>query len=98
MKLNSLSKLGEAIKYAKQTERKFKRESVIKQSNRIGGFRDKQLVIYAQFDKNDQLCDIQPRYIKEVQTLYDKYKGRPYSLICDELRSTFRDLITDKIV
>lgn len=98
MKLNSLAELGEAIKYAKQTERKFKHESVIKQSNRIGGFRDKQLVIYAQFDKNDQLCDIQPRYIKEVQNLYNEYKGRPYSLICDELRSTFRDMISEEIV
>ena len=56
------------------------------------------MVIYAQFDKNDQLCDIQPRCIKEVQTLYDEYKGRPYSLICDELRVIFADMIREEIV
>ena len=96
MKINSLAELGEAIKKAPQVKYQYKEK--VHKENLIGGVRDKQVVIYAQFDKNDQLCDIQPRYIKEVQALYDEYKGRPYSLICDELRSTFRDLITDKIV
>lgn len=98
MKINSLAELGEAIKYAKQVERKFKKESIVKVSNQIGGFRNRQLVIYAQFDKNNQLCDIQPRNIKEVQSLYDRYKGCPYSLIADELRCEFKDMIEEEIV
>ena len=98
MKINSLSELGEAIKHAKQIERKFKNGCVVKVSNQISGFRDRQMVVYAQFDKNDQLCDIQPRRIKEVQTLYNEYKGRPYSLICDELRVIFADMIREEIV
>ena len=96
MKINSLAELGEAIKKAPQVKYQYKEK--VHKENLIGGVRDRQVVICARFDKNDQLCDIQPRYIKEVQALYDEYKGRPYSLICDELRSTFRDLITDKIV
>ena len=96
MKINSLAELGEAIKHAKQVD--YHHKVSIHQPNLIPGLRNKQLVIYARFDKNEQLCDIQPRNIKEVQTLFNQYKGRPYSLVCDELRSTFRDMISEGIV
>lgn len=96
MKINSLAKLGEAIKKAPQVKYQYKEK--VHKKNLISGVRDRQVVIYAQFDKNKQLCDIQPRNIKEVQTLFNQYKGRHYSLVCDELRSTFRDMISKRII
>ena len=96
MKINSLAELDEAIKGASQVKYQYKEK--VHKENLIGGVRDNQMVIYAQFDKNEQLCDIQPRNIKEVQALFDQYKGRPYSLVCDELRSIFRDMISEEIV
>ena len=96
MKINSLAELGEIIKKAPQVKYQYKEK--VHKENLIGGVRDKQVVIYAQFDKNEQLCDIQPRNTEEVQTLFNQYKGRPYSLVCDELLSTFRDMISEKIV
>lgn len=96
MKIHSLAELGEAIKKAPQVKYQYKEKA--HKENLIGGVRDRQVVIYAQFDKNEQLCDIQPRNINEVETLFNQYKGRPYSLICDELRSTFRDMISEQIV
>lgn len=96
MKINSLSELGDIINPAKQTN--YHHKVSVHQPNLISGLRDKQLVIYAQFDKNNQLCDIQPRFIPEVQSLFDKHKGRPYDLIADEIRKMFDNFITNEIV
>lgn len=96
MKINSLSELGEVIKHAKQVD--YRHKVSTHQPKLIPGLRNKQLVIYARFDKNNQLCDIQPRFVPEVQSLFDKYKGRPHDLIADEIREIFADMIANEIV
>lgn len=90
--------LREAIKASSDVKKVPTGTKHVRGTHSIQGYRDGQCVIYARFNKNDQLCDIQPRNIPEVSGLFTQYVGRPYTLIEDELRLTFKDFIENEYV
>lgn len=53
---------------------------------------ENQTVVAATFDKNYQLCDIQPRMNLTLDAL-NTFKGRPYDLCREEVLNTLRQIV-----
>ena len=66
------------------TSKQFRPKLPKYERNGINIYRDGQLWATAIFDRNDQLCDIQPR-TQATEALLNQYRGRPYSIIVNEL-------------
>lgn len=57
---------------------------------------DNKTVVYASFDKNYAMCDIQPRMNLTLEVL-NTYRGRPYDLIKDEMLELLRRIVRSDI-
>lgn len=53
---------------------------------------DNKTVVYASFDKNYAMCDIQPRMNLTLEVL-NTYRGRPYDLIKEEILDLLRRIV-----
>lgn len=53
---------------------------------------DNKTVVYASFDKNYAMCDIQPRMNLTLEVL-NTYRGRPYNLIKEEMLDLLRRIV-----
>lgn len=53
---------------------------------------DNKTVVYASFDKNYAMCDIQPRMNLTLEVL-NTYRGRPYDLIKEEMLDLLRRIV-----
>ena len=57
---------------------------------------DNKTVVYASFDKNYAMCDIQPRMNLTLEVL-NTYRGRPYDLVKEEMLDLLRRIVRSEM-
>lgn len=96
-KTNDFADLKNLVNTNEKRSFEFKKHKKAQKNNCIQIYVNNQPVITARFDKNENLCDIQPRTQKTSQIL-NNLSGRPYELISEELTIMLKDLANAEIL
>lgn len=91
-KTNDFADLKNLVNTNEKRSFEFKKHKKAQKNNCIQIYMNNQPVIVARFDKNKNLCDIQPR-TKESIKIYNEFIGRPYDLIHEKVEIKLKEIV-----